>query len=48
MKRDFDINDKASVIKFIYHFFGDCGIGKRDNAMIEEYLTFKKLNMKRN
>ncbi len=31
--------DKASVIKFIYHFFGDCGIGRRNNEMIEEYLT---------
>ena len=45
-KRDFDIKDKPSVIIFVYHFFGDCGIGRRENAMIEEYLTLKKLNLK--
>ena len=46
LKRDFDIKDKPSVIIFVYHFFGDCGIGRRENAMIEEYLTLKKLNLK--
>ena len=40
------IKDKPSVIIFVYHFFGDCGIGRRENAMIEEYLTLKKLNLK--
>ena len=41
LKRDFDIKDKPSVIIFVYHFFGDCGIGRRENSMIEEYLTLK-------
>jgi hypothetical protein len=43
VKKEFDIKDRPSVRKFMYHFFSDCGIVMK-NVMIEKYLiSLKKI-----
>ena len=46
IKREFDIKDRPNVRKYIYQFFADCGVCKEDEV-INEYLTLRKLNLKR-
>ena len=45
-KRNYGIKDRPSIWKYIYQFFPDWGFQK-DEEVINEYVTLKKLNLKR-